>query len=150
MNGAAYRAYSPNLGRWINEDPIALEGGINLYQYVRSNPLKYTDPLGLLDPCGGLFYGPDAYKKMKAGVKEGVKVDYPNATPEEVETAAMQITKEMRVLEAKDIAEKDKKNDIEGIRTKLKEIYEKVKKRPKAEQDKVDKKTKAEEAKCQK
>jgi RHS repeat-associated protein len=45
-----YRAryYHPGLQRFISEDPIGFRGGDwNLYAYVRSNPLRYRDPLGL-------------------------------------------------------------------------------------------------------
>ena len=43
------RFYDPNLGRFISEDPIGFSGGdINLYGYVRNNPLNLTDPEGLL------------------------------------------------------------------------------------------------------
>ncbi|MBI3825730.1 MAG: RHS repeat protein, partial [Candidatus Rokubacteria bacterium] len=44
-----YRAryYSPQLHRFIAEDPIGLTGGINLYTYVLNNPRGYRDPLGL-------------------------------------------------------------------------------------------------------
>jgi RHS repeat-associated protein len=42
-----YRYYEPNLQRWLNQDPIGEEGGLNLYGYVRNNPIKWTDPLGL-------------------------------------------------------------------------------------------------------
>ncbi|WGS86967.1 RHS repeat-associated core domain-containing protein [Methylomonas sp. UP202] len=42
-----YRAYDPNVGRWVSRDPIAENGGVNLYTYVRNNPLRWTDPLGL-------------------------------------------------------------------------------------------------------
>jgi RHS repeat-associated protein len=44
---APYRAYDANLGRWLSRDPIEEEGGINLYQYVLSNPINWLDPLGL-------------------------------------------------------------------------------------------------------
>lgn len=43
---APYRAYDPGLGRWINQDPIGIRGGINLFQYVFGNPIALTDPLG--------------------------------------------------------------------------------------------------------
>jgi RHS repeat-associated protein len=44
-----YRAryYSPELQRFISEDPIGLLGGINLYAYVRNRPTRYIDQMGL-------------------------------------------------------------------------------------------------------
>jgi RHS repeat-associated protein len=44
---ATYRAYDPSLGRWLARDPIAENGGINLYEYVGGNPLTGIDPRGL-------------------------------------------------------------------------------------------------------
>jgi RHS repeat-associated protein len=43
-----YRArwYDPQAKRFISEDPIALEGGINLYAYVGNNPINKIDPFG--------------------------------------------------------------------------------------------------------
>ena len=38
----------PFTGRWISRDPIAEEGGINLYGYVGNNPVNAFDPLGLM------------------------------------------------------------------------------------------------------
>jgi RHS repeat-associated protein len=44
-----YRFYSPDLGRWINRDPIGERGGINLYGMVRNNAISRWDKLGNLD-----------------------------------------------------------------------------------------------------
>ena len=41
------RYYSPQLQRFISEDPIGLLGGANLYAYVGNNPISYIDPFGL-------------------------------------------------------------------------------------------------------
>ncbi|MCG9752332.1 RHS repeat protein [Vibrio brasiliensis] len=41
-----YRFYMPNLGRWLNRDPLQEQGGINLYAYVDGDPLGYVDPDG--------------------------------------------------------------------------------------------------------
>jgi RHS repeat-associated protein len=46
---ALYRAYDPGLGRWLSRDPIAEDGGINLYGYVLNNSVNLWDPLGLCD-----------------------------------------------------------------------------------------------------
>ncbi len=42
-----YRFYRPDLGRYMNPDPIGIRGGLNLYSYAGQNPINYTDPWGL-------------------------------------------------------------------------------------------------------
>ena len=41
-----FRYYDPQVGRFINQDPIGLAGGMNNYQYV-PNPVSWIDPFGL-------------------------------------------------------------------------------------------------------
>jgi RHS repeat-associated protein len=51
------RYYSPEEGRYVTQDPIGLEGGINPYLYVGANPLMFYDPYGLfMDPIWGAIY----------------------------------------------------------------------------------------------
>jgi RHS repeat-associated protein len=42
-----YRFYSPGLGKWINRDPIAESGGLNLYGFVRNDAINAVDFYGL-------------------------------------------------------------------------------------------------------
>jgi len=66
-----WRYYDPASGRFLQRDPIGIRGDLNVYEYVRSNPLAHTDPFGLAcgsgwtdtvvpdtEPCGASFEGP--------------------------------------------------------------------------------------------
>ncbi|MGR6549190.1 RHS repeat domain-containing protein [Pseudomonas plecoglossicida] len=53
-----FRYYDPEAGRFVTQDPIGLEGGMNFYRYA-PNPLGWVDPQGLanlfeLGTYGGL------------------------------------------------------------------------------------------------
>ena len=51
-----YRYFSPNLGRWINRDPIKENGGINIYSFTKNNPLRFIDSLGQFRMITGPAY----------------------------------------------------------------------------------------------
>ena len=42
------RMYSPDLGRFLQVDPIGYYGDINLYGYTHNNPVNWVDPSGIV------------------------------------------------------------------------------------------------------
>ena len=77
---APFRAYDSSLGRWLNEDPIGLLGGSNLYAYVGANPTGRLDPNGedwqsaLGSFVGGLVGGAVGTVAVSAGIASGTFV----------------------------------------------------------------------------
>ena len=51
------RTYDPVQGRFKQLDPLGLSGGVNLYEYVRGNPLGNTDIFGLFADGGTTLTG---------------------------------------------------------------------------------------------
>jgi len=47
-----FRDYDPNIGRYRQNDPIGLKGGVNTYLYVGGNPINGIDPMGLIKWTG--------------------------------------------------------------------------------------------------
>jgi len=41
------RYLDSSLGRFVSEDPIGFEEGMNLYSYVLNNPTEFIDPFGM-------------------------------------------------------------------------------------------------------
>lgn len=46
------RVYDQRTGRWTQEDPLGIAGGLNLFQYNGGNPVAYSDPFGLSPDFG--------------------------------------------------------------------------------------------------
>jgi RHS repeat-associated protein len=48
LDNHGFRYYDPEIGRYTTRDPIGYAAGtLNVYVYVRSNPINWSDPLGL-------------------------------------------------------------------------------------------------------
>jgi RHS repeat-associated protein len=65
-----FRYYSPELGRYIEEDPAGTGGGVNVYAYT-SNPLVQFDPRGLdCEYCKSKDHKEEDCPKKKAAEEE--------------------------------------------------------------------------------
>jgi RHS repeat-associated protein len=43
-----HRYYDPAVGRFLTRDPVSYTGGVNVYDFVKNNPVNQFDPLGLM------------------------------------------------------------------------------------------------------
>ena len=64
---ALYRAYSCDQRRFLQADPLGIDGGVNLYAYGNLNPLAFIDPWGLreypaVNISGGFSAGPFSFE----------------------------------------------------------------------------------------
>ena len=69
-----YRYYNPADGRWITRDPIAEEGGWNLYRYILNNPTFLKDYIGILS--SKWMWIPVIQKEMPSFRNEKHDIDY--------------------------------------------------------------------------
>jgi RHS repeat-associated protein len=51
LQHVGWRWYQPGVGRFVQRDPIGLEGALNVYVYCDADPLGCVDPLGLYTPA---------------------------------------------------------------------------------------------------
>jgi RHS repeat-associated protein len=71
------RYYDPQSGRFTQEDPIGLAGGMNLYGFAGGDPVNFSDPFGLCPqwltgkPCSGAV---DLGAGLVPGLSTGIDV----------------------------------------------------------------------------
>jgi len=58
LNYNYFRDYDPNVGRYVQSDPIGLGGGLNTYSYVLNRPTQLIDSNGKTPAAAGLCFIP--------------------------------------------------------------------------------------------
>lgn len=119
-----YRAryYHPGMGRFISEDPLHLNGGLNFYAYVGGDPINRVDPLGLVDlkipGISGSIHanpGPEATSfrpehdppHVHLGSNDGPRVDTKNFLPLSEKDARKMTKEQFKMCRSLTDAQKD-------------------------------------------
>jgi RHS repeat-associated protein len=76
------RVYDPLLGRFLQTDPIGYEDDLNLYAYVRNDPLRGVDPTGTIKLSIGLEGEITAGLGLGAGASVSVSFPLPFVDPQ--------------------------------------------------------------------
>ncbi len=83
-----YRAryYDPEVGRFLTEDPLQFNAGVNFYAYVNNNPINANDPSGLdgyyvsrplgMDPTKKISHNFYVYNAKFLGDPEAVVISF--------------------------------------------------------------------------
>lgn len=69
------RHYDAVTGRFLQKDPIGVEGGVNLYAYVKNNPINHVDPSGFVGFGDDCYFPPtqrseEADREFRKGMED--------------------------------------------------------------------------------
>ncbi|MFH1652489.1 MAG: apolipoprotein N-acyltransferase [Pseudomonadota bacterium] len=73
------RTYNPELGRFMQQDPLGFVDSLNRYAYVMNNPINFVDPFGLARMAGGATYNGDVMQYLSDWTNEAARISFENA-----------------------------------------------------------------------
>jgi len=92
------RVYDPATGRFTQEDPIGLAGGLNLYGFAGGDPVNFSDPFGLCKDANGNDLPPEQCRQMLVGAQDAAIEQYqPTATTTYCNQATHSVAEAMNV-----------------------------------------------------
>ncbi|SNZ01919.1 DUF6443 domain-containing protein [Flagellimonas pacifica] len=114
------RNYNPDLGRWMNLDPLA-EGmrRFSPYNYAWDNPIVYVDPDGMFgkyfDGDGNLVYEDGVDDNKVYQVESSVKTNEDGTASLNVEITDLGVESDLVNTNGKTISSEETNNDLVGL-----------------------------------